>query len=169
MTSSMNTKITTPLLFTLPIQARELREFLPQRYPMMMVDRVTELVPGDSISGIKNVTCNEEYFQGHFPQQPMMPGVLMLEAMAQLAGVLGYVTVGKRPRDGLLFVFAGADKLRFRRPVLPGDALQLQARLLTVKCGIYKFACNARVDGQLVTSVDILVAEQQLDFNPAGP
>ncbi|MEY2863880.1 MAG: 3-hydroxyacyl-[acyl-carrier-protein] dehydratase FabZ [Pseudomonadota bacterium] len=146
----------------LPLQASKLREYLPQRYPMLLVDRVTAVELGHSITGIKNVTINEEFFQGHFPDYPIMPGVLILEAMAQIAGVLGFMTAGKRPSDGYMYLFAGADKVRFKRQVIPGDTLTLYAEMLTSRQGIYKFACRAHVGHELAASVEILVAEQQM-------
>lgn len=156
--------MTAPLMVDLPLQAAKLREYLPQRYPMLMVDRVTAVVPGHSITGFKNVSINEEYFQGHFPSDPIMPGVLILEAMAQIAGVLGFISAGKRPSDGYMYLFAGADKLRFKRRVLPGDTLTLYAELLTSRQGIYKFACRAHVGDVLAASVEILVAEQRMEL-----
>lgn len=146
------------------MQASMIREYLPQRYPMLLVDRVTDLVLGQSITGIKNVSINEEFFQGHFPSHPIMPGVLILEAMAQIAGVLGFVTAGKKPSDGYMYLFAGADKLRFKRQVIPGDTLILHAELLTGRQGIYKFACRAYVGEALAASVEILVAEQRMEL-----
>lgn len=140
---------------------QEIREFLPQRYPFLMVDRVTEVEPGKRIVGYKNITINEEMFNGHFPGNPIMPGVMILEAMAQIAGILGFKTTGKRPADGYLYLFAGADSIRFKRQVLPGDRLVLEAEIGPSKRHIYKFACRATVDGELAASADILVYEQQ--------
>lgn len=156
--------MTTPFAVDLPMQATTLREFLPQRYPFLLVDRVIAIEAGHSITGIKNVTINEEFFQGHFPAQPIMPGVLILEAMAQLAGVLGFVTAGRRPADGYMYLFAGADKLRFKRQVIPGDTLTLYAEFLTSRQNIYKFMCKAHVDGELAASVEILVAEHGMEL-----
>jgi 3-hydroxyacyl-[acyl-carrier-protein] dehydratase len=140
----------------------EIREFLPQRYPFLLVDRVTDVVAGQSIHGYKNVTANEEFFTGHFPEKPVMPGVLILEAMAQLAGILGFLTTGKRPADGYIYLYAGIDNVRFKRQVVPGDRLDLQAEFTGSKLSIYKFACKATVDGELVASANILIAEQAL-------
>lgn len=147
----------------LPIESHEIESYLPQRYPMLLVDRVTAYDPGVSITAIKNVTRNEPFFQGHFPAHPIMPGVLMIEAMAQAAGILGLITTQKLPKDGYIFLFAGADKARFKRKVIPGDTLVMKAEMLTCKRGIFKFHCTASVDDQLAASVEILVAEQKVE------
>ncbi len=151
-----------PLEFQLPMQADSIRDYLPQRYPFLLVDRVTAVEPHQHIVGLKNVSINEEFFQGHFPGLPVMPGVLIVEAMAQIAGVLGFISVGKRPRDGYMFLFAGADKVRFKRQVIPGDTLILRAELVMQRSGIFKFACQAHVEGKLAASAEILVSEQQI-------
>ncbi|MDC0085724.1 3-hydroxyacyl-ACP dehydratase FabZ, partial [Oceanospirillaceae bacterium] len=106
------------------MDVKEIREYLPHRYPFLLVDRVTELNLGDSIVAYKNVTVNEPFFNGHFPDHPVMPGVLVIEAMAQAAGILGFKTMDKTPQDGSIYYFVGSDKLRFKRPVVPGDKLQ---------------------------------------------
>lgn len=138
----------------------EIRQFLPHRYPFLLVDRVTDVQPGKSISGFKNVTANEEFFNGHFPEKPIMPGMLILEAMAQVAGILGFHTTGKRPADGYIYLFVGADGVRFKRQVVPGDRLDLYAEAGVSKRNIYKFSCRATVNGELAASAEILVAEQ---------
>lgn len=138
----------------------EIRQFLPHRYPFLLVDRVTDVQPGKSISGFKNVTVNEEFFNGHFPEKPIMPGMLILEAMAQVAGILGFHTTGKRPADGYIYLFVGADGVRFKRQVVPGDRLDLYAEAGVSKRNIYKFSCRATVNGELAASAEILVAEQ---------
>lgn len=137
-----------------------IREFLPHRYPFLLVDRVTGIDAGQKIVAYKNVTANEEFFLGHFPAKPIMPGMLILEAMAQVAGILGFYTTGKRPADGYIYLFVGADNVRFKRQVVPGDKLVLEAEVVTQKRNIYKFTCRASVDGELAASADILVAEQ---------
>ena len=103
------------------MDVNEIRKYLPHRYPFLLVDRVTELVPGESIVAYKNVTVNEPFFNGHFPDHPVMPGVLIVEAMAQAAGILGFKTMDKTPQDGSIYYFVGSDKLRFKRPVVPGS------------------------------------------------
>lgn len=138
----------------------QIRQLLPHRYPFLLVDRVTDLQPGKIITGYKNVSVNEEFFNGHFPEKPIMPGVLIIEAMAQIAGILGFKTTGKRPADGYIYLFCGADNVRFKRQVMPGDRLDLQAEAGAFKRNIYKFSCRASVNGQLAASADILVAEQ---------
>ena len=148
--------------YQLPMQADAIRSYLPLRYPFLLVDRVTDVVPNQSIKGLKNVSINEEFFQGHFPGLPIMPGVLIVESMAQIAGILGFMSAGKRPRDGYMFLFAGADKVRFKRQVIPGDTLMLSAELLMQRRGIFKFSCQAHVEGKLVASAEILVSEQQI-------
>lgn len=151
-----------PFEIELPLQADTIREYLPQRYPFLLVDRVIDIERGKRIKGLKNVSINEEFFQGHFPGLPIMPGVLIVEAMAQIAGILGFISVGKQPRDGYMFLFAGADKIRFKRQVIPGDVLHLNAELVMQRHGIFKFACQAFVDDKLAASAEILVSEQQI-------
>ncbi|MDH1007189.1 3-hydroxyacyl-ACP dehydratase FabZ [Pseudomonas nicosulfuronedens] len=141
----------------------EIREYLPHRYPFLLVDRVVELdIEGKRIRAYKNVSINEPFFNGHFPQHPIMPGVLIIEAMAQAAGILGFKMLDVKPADGTLYYFVGSDKLRFRQPVLPGDQLQLNAQFISVKRGIWKFDCNATVDGKPVCSAEIICAERKL-------
>ncbi|WP_443637294.1 3-hydroxyacyl-ACP dehydratase FabZ [Candidatus Njordibacter sp. Uisw_058] len=145
------------------MDVKEIREYLPHRYPFLLVDRVTELNLGDSIVAYKNVTVNEPFFNGHFPDHPVMPGVLVIEAMAQAAGILGFKTMDKTPQDGSIYYFVGSDKLRFKRPVVPGDKLQLDATIVSEKRGIWKFDCRASVDGQLVASATILCADRKVE------
>lgn len=140
----------------------EIRQYLPHRYPFLLVDRVLRVEPGVTIEAIKNVSVNEPFFNGHFPREPIMPGVLIVEAMAQAAGILGFVTEGRRPEDGFMYLLCGVDKARFKRKVVPGDQLVLQSTYMTVKRNILKFSGEARVDGQVVASAEFLVAEQQL-------
>jgi len=139
----------------------DIKDYLPQRYPFLLVDRVLEIELGKRIKAYKNVTANEEFFQGHFPQKPIMPGVLIIEAMAQAAGVLGFKSQEKMPRDGYLYYFVGADDVRLKRPVVPGDQLMLEAEIITAKRGIYKFACRASVNGELACEATILCAERK--------
>lgn len=148
--------------FILPLEANQIEDFLPQRYPMLLVDRVIAHDPDKSLTAIKNVTINEPFFQGHFPGHPIMPGVLIVEAMAQAAGILGFITEGKRPVDGYMYLFAGADKVRFKRKVIPGDQLVLTAEMMMSKRGIFKFFCTASVNDTLAASAEIIVAEQEM-------
>lgn len=140
----------------------EIRKYIPHRYPFLLVDRVTELVEGDRIVAYKNVSINEDVFNGHFPQMPIFPGVMIVEAMAQAAGILGFKTLDKTPADGSIYLFAGADKVRFRRQVVPGDQLQLEAAVVSVKRGIWKFECKATVDGALAASATIMCADREV-------
>ncbi len=139
----------------------EIREYLPHRYPFLLVDRVVELNEGENIIAYKNVTINEPFFDGHFPSYAVMPGVLITEAMAQAAGILGFKTMGKKPAEGSMYLFVGSDKLRFKRQVVPGDRLQLEARILSEKRGIWKFECKASVDGELAAAGTILCADRK--------
>ncbi len=144
------------------MDVKEIREYLPHRYPFLLIDRVTELVEGESIVAYKNITINEEVFNGHFPQSPVFPGVMILEAMAQASGVLGFKTMNKKPEDGSIYLFAGVDDVRFKRQVVPGDRLQLESRVVSVKRGIWKFECRATVDGALAASASILCADRKV-------
>lgn len=139
----------------------DIKQYLPQRYPFLMVDRVLEIDMGKRIKAYKNVTVNEEFFQGHFPHKPIMPGVLIIEALAQAAGVLGFKSQEKLPSAGYIYYFVGADNVRLKRPVVPGDQLMLEAELVMVKRGIYKFDCKASVDGELACEATILCAERK--------
>lgn len=142
------------------INIEEIQKFLPHRYPMLLVDRVTEIVLGDRIVAYKNITTNEPFFMGHFPGKQVMPGVLIVEAMAQASGILGFKTMNKKPEDGSIYYFVGADNLRFKRPAIPGDKLILSSRVITDKKGIWKFDCNAMVGNELVAKATILCADR---------
>jgi len=139
---------------------KEVMAQLPHRYPFLLVDRVIECVPGKSIHAIKNVTINEPFFPGHFAQRPVMPGVLILEALAQAAGILVFKTAGLVPDDDSRFYFVGIDGARFRRPVEPGDQLALKATLERTMRGIWKFATVAEVAGHEVASATMMVAPE---------
>jgi 3-hydroxyacyl-[acyl-carrier-protein] dehydratase len=143
----------------------EIKEYLPQRYPFLLVDRVVEMELGKSIVAYKNVSVNEPFFEGHFPGNPIMPGVLIIEALAQSAGVLGFKSQEKKPKDGYLYYFVGADNIRLRRPVVPGDQLKLEATIVSRKKGIYKFDCKASVAGELVSSMTIMCAERKINVD----
>ncbi len=123
---------------------------LPHRYPILLVDRVLELEAGKRIRAIKNVTINEPFFVGHFPHRPVMPGVLMLEALAQAAAILSFETLGTAPDDNTVYYFAAIDEARFKRPVEPGDQLVLDVSLDRMKAGIFKFTGQATVAGEVV-------------------
>ena len=144
------------------MDVNEIRKYLPHRYPFLLVDRVVELVEGEYIIAYKNITVNEEVFNGHFPQSPVFPGVMIIEAMAQAAGILGFKTMDKKPEDGSMYLLAGIDDVRFKRPVVPGDRLQLESRVISEKRGIWKFECKATVDGVLAASATILCADRKI-------
>ncbi len=146
---------------TLPLTYHTLKHYLPHRYPFMLVDKITACKPGECITGIKNVTINEEFFNGHFPDEPIMPGVLMVESMAQVSGVLGFISAGLTAEDGYLYLFAGVDKVRFKRQVIPGDQLIIRSTLTMQKRGIYKFDCTVHVGQQLACSAQVMIARQE--------
>lgn len=129
---------------------------LPQRYPFLMIDRVLECEPGKRIRALKNVSANEPHFAGHFPGRPVMPGVLILEAMAQAAGILVFRTQQTRPDENSVYYYAGIDNARFKRPVVPGDPLEVEVTILGSKRGVWKFGCSARVAGAVVAEAEIL-------------
>ena len=129
---------------------------LPHRYPFLLVDRVLEFEKGKSIKALKNVTINEPFFVGHFPHRPVMPGVLMLEAMAQAAALLSFATQGVTPDDKTVYYFAGIDGARFKRPVEPGDQLVMDVELLRHKAGIYKFKGVTRVGEELACEAELM-------------
>lgn len=145
------------------MEINEIKEFLPHRYPFLLVDRVVELEPGGHILAYKNITANEDVFNGHFPHTPIFPGVMIIEAMAQAAGILGFSTVNKRPDEKTLYLFAGVDEVRFKRRVIPGDRLMLEATIDSVKRNIWRFNCKASVDGNLACEARLLCALQELD------
>ena len=141
----------------------EVLAHLPQRFPILMIDRVLACEPGKRILALKNVSANEPYFPGHFPQRPVMPGVLILEAMAQAAAILVFRTLGVKPDGNSVYYYAGIDNARFKRPVEPGDQLMIEVSILGSKRGIWKFGCTAHVDDALVAEADILCT-----VRPAG-
>ena len=139
---------------------QQVLDYLPQRYPLLMVDRVLEFEAGKRILTLKNVSNNEPHFLGHFPGRPIMPGVLILEAMAQASGILVFRTLGGKPDANNVYYYAGIDKARFKRPVVPGDRLEIESLILAHKRGIWKFSCLARVDGAVAAEAEILVTER---------
>lgn len=143
-----------------PMDIQAVLAQLPHRYPFLLVDRVIECVPGKRIEAIKNVTFNEHFFTGHFPGRPVMPGVMILEALAQAAGILAFKTAGVVPDEHSRFYFVGIDGARFRRPVEPGDRLVLKATLARAIRGIWKFETVAEVDGTVVASATMMVAPE---------
>lgn len=145
---------------SLPMGYEQLKRYLPHRYPFMLVDRVTACGSNSWITGYKNVTINEPFFQGHFPQEPIMPGVLIVEALAQLSGILAFINEGVTAEEGYLFLFAGVDKARFRAPVVPGDQLVLKSKLLLQKRDLYKYDCKAYVADKLAASAQLMIMRQ---------
>ncbi len=139
----------------------EVMQFLPQRPPFLMVDRVITLELHQSIVAIKNITINETFFAGHFPGRPVMPGVLMLEALAQTGGILAYKSLNATPADGTLFLFAGIDHARFRRVVEPGDQLRMEMRVLRAKRDVWKLAGEAYVGDELACAAELMSARAQ--------
>jgi 3-hydroxyacyl-[acyl-carrier-protein] dehydratase len=131
-------------------------QYLPQRYPILMIDRVLSCEPGKRIVALKNVTINEPHFPGHFPTRPVMPGVMILEAMAQAAAILALRTLNVKPDENSVYYYAGIDNARFKRPVEPGDQMQIEVAILGSKRGIWKFGCSARVGEVLVAEADIM-------------
>ena len=142
----------------LKMDIHDILERLPHRYPFLMVDRVLELVPGERIRALKNVTINEPFFRGHFPHRPVMPGVMIIEALAQTAGFLAFVTAGVVPDKNTRFYFAGIDKARFRRPVEPGDQLILNARLERNLRGIWRLSVVATVGEAEAATAELMLA-----------
>ncbi len=135
---------------------------LPHRYPILLVDRVLELEKGKRIKALKNVTINEPFFTGHFPHRPVMPGVLMLEAMAQAAALLAFDMLGVVPDEKTVYYFAGIDNARFKRPVEPGDQLVLEVEIDRMKSGIFKFKGRALVDGKIAAEADLMCTMRQV-------
>lgn len=146
------------------MDVNQIKEILPHRYPFLLIDRVLEVVPGKSIRAIKNVSVNEPYFPGHFPQKPLMPGVLIIEALAQAAAILGELSAADGHGDGVLYYLVGIDNARFRRPVGPGDQLLLEVTFQTVRRNIWKFSGTASVGDVVVASTDLLTTVS--DPNP---
>lgn len=147
-----------------PMDIRTIMAHLPHRYPFLLIDRVTDLEVGKSIRGLKNVTMNEPFFQGHFPSYPVMPGVLILEALAQAAGVLTFKSIEPAPSPNTILFYAGIDNARFKRQVVPGDQLILEAEIVASKRGIWKYAARALVDGDIAAEADLMCAQREVDL-----
>ncbi len=138
----------------------EVKNFLPHRYPFLLIDRVLDYTVGENLTAIKNVSFNEPHFIGHFPDQPIMPGVLIIEALAQATGILAFKSEVGKPVVGQIYMLVGVDKVRFKKTVEPGDQLKLYVEVMTVKRGIWKFNCRATVEEQLVTSAEIICTQK---------
>ncbi len=151
------------------LDINQIKEYLPHRYPMLLVDRVLHWESGKNITAIKNVTVNEEFFNGHFPNKPVMPGVLMIEAMAQAAALLSFLTMGQKPDENTLVYFLGIDNARFKRPVEPGDQLKLDVEIVKVARGIWKYKARATVDGQLAVEADLMCTMRSKEDGKSKP
>jgi len=138
----------------------EVKNFLPHRYPFLLIDKVINFEEGKTLTAIKNVSFNEPQFTGHFPTQPIMPGVLIIEALAQATGILAFKSEVGKPQDGQIYMLVGVDNARFKRIVEPGDQLKLEVEILTVKRGIWKFKTAAYVDDKVVTSAELMCTQK---------
>jgi len=138
----------------------EVKNFLPHRYPFLLIDKVIDIEIGKSLTAIKNVSFNEPHFTGHFPTQPIMPGVLIIEALAQATGILAFKSEVGKPQEGQIYMLVGVDNARFKRIVEPGDQIKLKVEVLTVKRGIWKFKGTALVDDKIVTSAELMCTQK---------
>lgn len=145
-----------------PFDINQVLQHLPHRYPFLLIDRVEEFREGEYLRAYKNVTYNEPHFQGHFPHHPVMPGVLILEALAQATGVLAFKTTNSQPTDDSLYYLVGIDKARFKQPVVPGDRLVLEVWVKRTLRGVWKFKGEAKVDGNIVAEADLMCAEREV-------
>ena len=145
-----------------PMDIHQILKKLPHRYPFLLVDRVLEIEKGKRILALKNVTINEQFFNGHFPHRPVMPGVLMLEALAQAAALLSFETQGSALDDNTIYYFVGIDGARFKRPVEPGDQLMLEVLLDRVRSGVFKFKASARVGEELAVEAELMCTMRTL-------
>jgi 3-hydroxyacyl-[acyl-carrier-protein] dehydratase len=143
------------------MEIAEIKSFLAHRYPFLLVDRVLELEPNKRIKALKNVTINEPFFQGHFPHFAVMPGVLIIEAMAQVSGLLSLKSAGDRPDPDSVFFFAGIDGARFKRPVVPGDALIMESEIIAQKRGLVKYSAKTFVGDQLACEAELLCTQRR--------
>lgn len=145
-----------------PLDIAEIREHLPHRYPFLLIDRVVSYEPGRTIHAYKNVSVNEPFFNGHFPHYPVMPGVLIMEALAQAAGILAFKTKGEKPSEDSVFYFVGIDNCRFKKPVVPGDQLHLHITIDKERRGVWVFKGEARVDGVIAAEADLMCAKRDI-------
>ena len=142
------------------LSGEEILKYLPHRDPFLFIDEVISLDEGNNIHAVMYIKNENVFLEGHFPGNPIVPGVILIEAMGQASGILGFKTMNKKPEDGSIYYFVGADNLRFKRPAVPGDQLILNSKVLTNKKGIWKFDCNAMVDDELVAKATILCADR---------
>jgi len=143
------------------MNVNDIKNYLPHRYPFLLVDKVTAFEKGKSLTAIKNVTVNEPFFNGHFPAKPIMPGVLIIEALAQATGLLGFRTMGEEPQENMLYMLVAVDKARFKRQVEPGDQLVLEVELLKKKGIMWVFNAKATVDGKIAASAELMCAAKE--------
>jgi 3-hydroxyacyl-[acyl-carrier-protein] dehydratase len=144
------------------LNIHQILKHLPHRYPFLMIDKVVDYKAGEYLNGIKNVTFNEPQFTGHFAHHPVMPGVLILEALAQATGILAFKTTGEIPDENSLYYFVGIDNARFKKPVHPGDQLSLEVKVVKSKRSVWWFEAEAKVDGQVVCSADLMCAQKEI-------
>lgn len=150
------------------LDINQIKEYLPHRYPLLLVDRVLDWESGKIIRAVKNVTINEEFFNGHFPNKPVMPGVLMIEALAQTSALLAFLTMGQKPDENAVVYFLGIDNARFKRPVVPGDQLMMHVEIVRHSRGIWKFRTQATVDSQLAVEAELMCTMRSIaDPTPA--
>lgn len=141
---------------SITMDIHEVLEHLPHRYPFLLIDRVLEVVPNERIVALKNVTINEPFFPGHYPHHPVMPGVLIIEAMAQASALLSFKSMGTKPDDNSVYYFVGIDNARFKRPVSPGDQMIFKSAITMSRRGMWKFSCTAEVDGQIAAEAELI-------------
>jgi 3-hydroxyacyl-[acyl-carrier-protein] dehydratase len=149
------------------LDINQIKQYLPHRYPLLLVDRVLNWESGKTIDAIKNVTINEEFFNGHFPNKPVMPGVMTIEALAQTSALLAFLTMGQKPDENAVVYFLGIDKARFKRPVEPGDQLRMDVEIVRHSRGIWKFHAKAMVDDQLVVEAQLMCTMRSINEPPA--
>ncbi len=148
---------------------RQILEYLPHRYPFLLIDRVLSCEPNKKVIALKNVTINEPFFAGHFPHYPVMPGVLIIEALAQAAAILAFHSHGHKADDNSVYYFVGIDDARFKKPVVPGDSMELHVEMSRFARGIWWFGAEARVGGQLVTSAKLMCTLRSIETNQLPP
>jgi 3-hydroxyacyl-[acyl-carrier-protein] dehydratase len=144
------------------MEIHEILKYLPHRYPMLLVDRVLECEAGKRIKAVKNVTINEPFFPGHYPHSPVMPGVLVIEAMAQTAAILSFITMNEKPNDQSMYYFVGIDGARFKKPILPGDQLILEVVISRSARGMWKYGARASVDGKVAAEAELMCAYKMI-------
>jgi 3-hydroxyacyl-[acyl-carrier-protein] dehydratase len=150
------------------LDINQIKQYLPHRYPLLLVDRVLTWESGKCIEAIKNVTINEEFFNGHFPNKPVMPGVMTIEALAQTSALLAFLTMGQKPDENAVVYFLGIDNARFKRPVEPGDQLRMHVEILRHSRGIWKFQARATVDDQLAVEAELMCTMRSVADSPAS-